>query len=180
MNMPDPQAFAATWMTQLTDPSAWQGWLKMPAADLGAGAVAPLAGNPLAGILKDFKVGVAPARLDALRQDYLQKAGKLWQDFMLGRTPALHDRRFSGSDWTSNPFSAFSAASYLLNADFMMALADAVEAPARERQKIRFAVQQMWTSQRVQVQNQVGGLLPCCQHAAASKAHAREHEARGQ
>ena len=63
MNMPDPQAFAATWMTQLTDPSAWQGWLKMPATDLGAGMANPLAGNPLAGILKDFKVGIAPARL---------------------------------------------------------------------------------------------------------------------
>jgi len=150
MNMPDPQAFAATWMTQLTDPSAWQGWLKLPGANLGANLGANVganlgagAANPLAGILKDFKVGIDPARLDALRQDYLQKAGKLWQDFMMAKTPELHDRRFSGSEWTANPFSAFSAASYLLNADFMLALADAVEAPPRERQKIRFAVQQM-------------------------------------
>ncbi|MFC3457527.1 class I poly(R)-hydroxyalkanoic acid synthase [Massilia haematophila] len=150
MNMPDPQAFAATWMTQLTDPSAWQGWLKLPGANFGANPGAHFGANvgtgaahPLAGILKDFKVGIDPARLDALRQDYLQKAGKLWQDFMMAKTPELHDRRFSGSEWTANPFSAFSAASYLLNADFMLALADAVEAPPRERQKIRFAVQQM-------------------------------------
>jgi polyhydroxyalkanoate synthase len=39
--------------------------------------------------------------------------------------------------------SAFSAASYLLNAEFLMAMAEAVEAPARDKQKIRFAVQQI-------------------------------------
>jgi len=150
MNMPDPHALAASWMNQLTDPSAWQGWLKMPAmGDAGAASAANplntnmLGANPLAGLLKDFKVGIAPARLDALRQDYLQKAGKLWQDMMLGKTPELHDRRFSASDWTANPFTAFTAASYLLNAEFMQALAEAVEAPPREHQKIRFAVQQM-------------------------------------
>jgi len=146
MNMPDPHAFAASWMNQLTDPSAWQGWLKMPAVN-GAPANplngAALGANPLAGILKDFQVSIAPARLETLRQDYLQKAGKLWQDMMLGKMPELHDRRFSASEWTANPFSAFSAASYLLNAEFMLALADAVEAPPREHQKIRFAVQQM-------------------------------------
>lgn len=146
MNMPDPHAFAASWMNQLTDPSAWQGWLKMPAVN-GAPANplngAALGANPLAGILKDFQVSIAPARLESLRQEYLQKVGKLWQETMLGKTPELHDRRFSASEWTANPFSAFSAASYLLNAEFMLALADAVEAPPREHQKIRFAVQQM-------------------------------------
>ena len=140
MNMPDPQAFAATWMNQFTDPSAWQGWLKMPAA---GGATGAAAANPLAGVFKDFGVSIAPARLDALRQDYLQKAGSLWQEFMAGKTPALHDKRFSGSEWTATPFAAITAASYLLNSEFMLALADAVEAGPRERQKIRFTVQQM-------------------------------------
>ncbi|MFC5478146.1 class I poly(R)-hydroxyalkanoic acid synthase [Massilia suwonensis] len=139
MNMPDPQAFATTWMNQFTDPSAWQGWMKMPAAGGGLSAAA----NPLAGVFKDFGVSIAPARLDALRQDYLQKAGSLWQDFMSGKTPQLHDKRFSGSEWTATPFAAITAASYLLNSEFMLALADAVEAGPRERQKIRFTVQQM-------------------------------------
>jgi len=140
MNMPDPQAFATTWMNQFTDPSAWQGWLKMPAA---GGAMGAASANPLAGVFKDFGVSIAPARLDALRQDYLQKAGSLWQEFMAGKTPALHDKRFSGSEWTATPFAAITAASYLLNSEFMLALADAVEAGPRERQKIRFTVQQM-------------------------------------
>ncbi|THC46556.1 class I poly(R)-hydroxyalkanoic acid synthase [Massilia sp. Mn16-1_5] len=140
MNMPDPQAFATTWMNQFTDPSVWQGWMKMPAAGGGTGAAAA---NPLAGVFKDFGVSIAPAKLEALRQDYLQKAGALWQEFMSGKTPQLHDKRFSGSEWTATPFAAITAASYLLNSEFMLALSDAVEAGPRERQKIRFTVQQM-------------------------------------
>jgi polyhydroxyalkanoate synthase len=38
---------------------------------------------------------------------------------------------------------AYSVASYLLNSEFLLALADAVEAPARDKHKIRFAVQQI-------------------------------------
>ncbi|MGJ9416182.1 class I poly(R)-hydroxyalkanoic acid synthase [Massilia sp. CMS3.1] len=139
MNMPDPQAFATTWMNQLSNPSAWQEWMKMPTT---GGMGSPTA-NPLASVFKDFNVSIAPARLDALRQDYLQKVGQLWQDFMSGKAPQLRDKRFSSSDWNATPFAAFTAASYLLNSEFMMALSDAVEAGPRERQKIRFAVQQM-------------------------------------
>jgi polyhydroxyalkanoate synthase len=138
MNMPDPQAFAASWMSQFAHPNVWQSWMTMP--DMSAGAAAA---NPLAPLLKDYGAGIAPARLEELRNDYLQKAAKLWQDFMMAKTPALHDKRFSAPEWQSNPVSAFSAASYLLNSEFMTALAEAVEAPARDRQKIRFAVQQM-------------------------------------
>lgn len=140
MNMPDPQAFAATWLNQFTDPSAWQGWMTMPSM-----MPPPAAGgaNPLAGFLKEFGAGVDQARLEAIRDDYLRKGAQLWQDFVSGKVPELHDKRFSASEWRANPLSAFSAASYLLNAECMLALADAVEAGPRERQKIRFAVQQM-------------------------------------
>ncbi len=133
MNMPDPQALAATWLSQMADPAAWQSWMTPPAG----------AANPLAGFLKDVGAGMDTARVDALRDDYLKKATALWQDAMLGKTPQLNDKRFSASEWSSNPVSAFSAAAYLLNAEFLVALADAVEAAPRERQKIRFSVQQM-------------------------------------
>ncbi|WP_026354197.1 class I poly(R)-hydroxyalkanoic acid synthase [Massilia niastensis] len=144
MNMPDPQAFASTWMTQLADPTAWQGWLKMPSMV----PMVPMApqvngANPLSGILKDFGAGIAPAKLESLRDDYLKKATQLWQDFISGKALTIHDRRFSASEWTAHPLSAFSAASYLLNSDFLMAMVDAVEVGPRERSKIRFAVQQM-------------------------------------
>jgi polyhydroxyalkanoate synthase len=138
MNMPDPQAMAASWMTQFADPSAWQAWMKIPEMDqFGIGA------NPLARVLKDAGAVIDPAALDAIRNDYVQKAGQLWLDFMGLKMPEIHDKRFSSSEWRENPIATFSAASYLLNSEFLMALAEVVEAPARERQKIRFAVQQM-------------------------------------
>ncbi|KFC65142.1 class I poly(R)-hydroxyalkanoic acid synthase [Massilia sp. LC238] len=143
MNMPDPQAFAASWMSQFTDPSVWQGWMTMPAMTPPAAGANAFGANPLAGVLKDFGAGIAPAKLESIRDDYLKKAGQLWQDFVSGKTPEIHDRRFSSSEWREHPLSSFSAASYLLNSEFMLALADAVEAGPRERQKIRFAVQQM-------------------------------------
>jgi polyhydroxyalkanoate synthase len=138
MNMPDPQAIAASWMTQFADPSAWQAWMKIPEMDqFGMGA------NPLARVLKDVGAGIDPAALEGIRNDYLQKAGQLWQDFLTVKLPDLHDKRFSSSEWKENPIALFSAATYLLNSEFLMALAEVVEAPERERQKIRFAVQQM-------------------------------------
>jgi polyhydroxyalkanoate synthase len=133
MNMPDPQAMAAAWMNQFSDPSTWESLFKPPAP--GAG--------PIANMLKDSGAMINPETLEALRDDYMHKAANLWQDFLAAKTPVLKDRRFSSPEWQANPMSAFNAASYLLNAEFLMTMADAVEAPPREQQKIRFAVQQM-------------------------------------
>ena len=133
MNMPDPQAMASAWMTQFANPQGWQSWFQMPQQSV----------NPLASMMKDAGVSIKPETLDALRNDYLQKAGALWQDFIASRKPVLSDKRFSAPEWQSNPLTAYHAASYLLNAEFLAALADAVDAPPREHQKIRFAVQQM-------------------------------------
>jgi polyhydroxyalkanoate synthase len=98
---------------------------------------------PVMRMLGDLGAGLPQARMDALRNDYLQKAMRLWQDVMTGKSLEIKDKRFSAPEWTANPMSAFSAASYLLNSEFLMAMADAVEAPGRDKQKIRFAVQQI-------------------------------------
>jgi polyhydroxyalkanoate synthase len=60
----------------------------------------------------------------------------------LQANPTLKDRRFNGEAWSQNPIAAFSAASYLLNARTLMALADAVDADAKTRARIQFAVEQ--------------------------------------
>jgi polyhydroxyalkanoate synthase len=133
MNTPDPQAMATSLMSQFADPAAWRSWMKVPELDA----------NPLTKVLKDAGVGIQPATLESIRSDYMQKAAALWTGFLSSKIPALTDRRFSAPEWQASPVSAFSAASYLLNAEFMMAMAEAVEAAPRERQKIRFAVQQM-------------------------------------
>jgi len=128
-----PDMMASAWMHQFSDPAAWQSLFKAPAMDTSA----------MSSMLGDSAASIKPETMEALRNDYLQKAAVLWQDFMLGKAPALTDRRFSSASWVGNPMASFSAASYLLNAEFLTSMADAVEAPPREQQKIRFAVQQM-------------------------------------
>ena len=133
MNQPDPQTTTSNWMRQFADPAAWQSWMKLPEPDI----------NPLAGILKDVGAHIAPAALDSIKSDYLQKAAALWQDMAMMKPPELKDRRFAAPEWQANPLSAFSAASYLLNSQFLLEMAEAVEAKPRDKQKIRFAVQQL-------------------------------------
>lgn len=117
-------------------PPAWlgQGWtqalqafeqLKLPAPVSGA---APLR--------------FAPEKLQALQQQYLEEARALWAQSLQGSIPSLQDRRFSGAGWAENPMAAYTAAVYLLNARTLMGLAEALEADAKTRARIRFAIDQ--------------------------------------
>jgi polyhydroxyalkanoate synthase len=134
MNMPDPQAFANAWMAQISDPNQWQSWFKMmPEMDAVPGAA----------LLRDAGATVRPDAMEQLRNDYMGEFGALWQEFLTGKAPALKDRRFSSEAWQGNPVSAFNAASYLLNSKFLMQMAEAVDASPQQKQKIRFAVQQV-------------------------------------
>jgi polyhydroxyalkanoate synthase len=82
----------------------------------------------------------SPDKLQALQRQYLEEAmGLFGQGF---KVPASNDKRFSDASWASNPVAAYAAAVYLLNARTMMGLADAVQADAKTRSKIRFAVEQ--------------------------------------
>jgi polyhydroxyalkanoate synthase len=144
MNTPEATVQpGAAWMTQFSDPSVWQSWMTQLADPSAFGGGMAQQAAPVMRMLGDFGAGLPQAKLDALRNDYLQKAMRLWQDTMSGKTPEFKDKRFSAPEWTANPMSAFSAASYLLNAEFLLAMADAVEAPTRDKHKIRFAVQQI-------------------------------------
>jgi polyhydroxyalkanoate synthase len=73
----------------------------------------------------------------------MQQLAALWQDALASKAPAIADRRFSAPEWQSNTLYSFNAAAYLLNARFLMAMVDAVQAPSKTKQKIRFAVQQI-------------------------------------
>jgi len=132
--MPDPQAIASAWMAQLSDPNHWQSWFRMM-PDMNA--------MPGAALLRDAGAAIRPDALEALKNQYIAEFGALWQEFLTGRAPQVKDRRFAAEAWTANPVSAFNAAAYLLNAKFLIAMADAVEASPHQKQKIRFAVQQL-------------------------------------
>ncbi|QBE66648.1 class I poly(R)-hydroxyalkanoic acid synthase [Pseudoduganella lutea] len=131
MNMPDAQTLAG-WM----DPSQWKSWMPNPDA---------LANIPLPGaaLLREAGATVKPDVLETLKNEYMAEFGALWQQLLEGKTPAIRDRRFANPAWTANPVTAFSAAAYLLNAKFLLAMADAVEASTQQKQKIRFAIQQV-------------------------------------
>jgi polyhydroxyalkanoate synthase subunit PhaC len=133
MNMFPPEAGTNAWLTQFADPNAWQTWLKTPQIDA----------KPVAAAMQELGAVLDPKTVTQLQNDYMQQLSALWQDFLASKTPSVADRRFAAPEWQSNPLFAFNAAAYLLNARFLMAMADAVETTPRAKQKIRFAVQQM-------------------------------------
>ncbi len=85
---------------------------------------------------------VPAEKLAQLQKDYAEEMSTLWTGLLASRSPEIRDRRFSSPAWSSNPLYAFSAAAYLLNARYLNALAEAVEADNRTKKKIRFATQQ--------------------------------------
>ncbi len=134
MNMPDPKVMASAWMAQFDDPKQWKTWFSM---------MPDVSSSPLTAILKEAGAAIKPEALELLKNDYMTHLGTLWHDVLAGKTLPLADRRFAAPAWHENPMPAFNAASYLLNAQFLTALADAVEASPHQKQKIRFAVQQL-------------------------------------
>ncbi|WP_280817117.1 class I poly(R)-hydroxyalkanoic acid synthase [Variovorax sp. TBS-050B] len=86
------------------------------------------------------RLSVPPEKLKAIQEDYVAEATALWRQGLEARPEG--DRRFAGEAWGSNPFSSFSAAVYLLNARTMLRMAEAAEADAKTRARLRFAVEQ--------------------------------------
>jgi len=107
---------------------AWQTYQTPPAASMS--------GLPA---LPELMVSVPPEKLQALQQQYLQDMTALMQ----GAGPtASSDRRFAAPAWAENPYASLAASTYLLNARFLMQLAEAVQADEKTRARIRFAVEQ--------------------------------------
>jgi polyhydroxyalkanoate synthase len=99
----------------------------------------PAAKDPFAGLQLD------PAKLLEIQQSYLQQAGDLWKTGISADAAQLKpvaDRRFAGEAWNSNPVAHFCAASYMINAQALMGLAEAVEGDEKTRARVRFAVEQ--------------------------------------
>jgi len=113
-----------------------ENWLKLfqsfQGLDLGqAKAELPVPEHP---------VHIAPEKLQALQQQYLQDLGQLMHSG--AATAASTDRRFAAPAWSANPLSALAASTYLLNARLLMDMAEAVQADEKTRARIRFAVEQ--------------------------------------
>ncbi|QNK73460.1 class I poly(R)-hydroxyalkanoic acid synthase [Variovorax sp. PAMC28562] len=112
-----------------------QGWDKALTSlqSIGANGAAPSFDLP--------KLSFAPDKLQSLQEQYLAEAGELWKAGMTPTT-ASSDRRFAGEAWGSNPVSSFTAAVYLLNGRTLLNMVEAVEADAKTKSRLRFAVEQ--------------------------------------
>src|SRR5450830_1262496 len=128
-----PPVFSA-WLNQLSDPKVWQSF-PMPSGQLDVKSIQAK--------LSDLGATLDPAEVLRLQRDYADQFAGLWQTVMSSKVPPVSDRRMSAPAWQSNPFFAFQAATYQLNARFLTALVDAVQATDKVKQKLRFAVQQM-------------------------------------
>jgi polyhydroxyalkanoate synthase len=93
--------------------------------------------NPMSNLPR---VALSPKKVQELQRQYITEATELWRQGLTARPAG--DRRFSAEAWADNPVSGFAAAVYLLNARTLMGLADAVEADAKTRARLRFAVEQ--------------------------------------
>ncbi len=113
-------------------------WMKALEFPMPASSMPPAPSSQSAGEVARFSVD--PARLIELQNDYARDWAALWKDWSEGVPPKPKDQRFGSDAWTGPH--AFFADLYLLNARFIHGLADAVDADAKTRARIRFAVQQ--------------------------------------
>ena len=88
---------------------------------------------------------LSPQRLLDLQQDYLQRVGSMWTTFFEHPDKAsepIKDSRFSDPAWQKNSLASLYARAYLLNAEFLNKMADAVEMDRKTKKRVKFAVQQ--------------------------------------
>jgi polyhydroxyalkanoate synthase len=116
----------------LVDPAQW---VKALAAAMPASGMSSSTGS-----MDAAQFRIDPATLLELQNEYAKDLASLWAAWTEGRQTRSTDKRFGAEAWTGPH--AFFADVYLLNARFIYGMADAVEADAKTRAKIRFAVQQ--------------------------------------
>ncbi|MFO0009710.1 MAG: class I poly(R)-hydroxyalkanoic acid synthase, partial [Betaproteobacteria bacterium] len=107
-------------------------WEDMAKMNFGASAPLP-------------QLNLAPELLLDLQREYMQRLGGLWTDFLEHPdriTEPIKDARFSDPAWQQNAASSMLARAYLLNADFMRRMAEAVQSDNRTKKRVRYAVDQ--------------------------------------
>ncbi len=88
---------------------------------------------------------VSPERLLTLQESYLARLGALWSDFVEHpeRVSApIPDGRFADPAWQQNSLAAFMARAYLLNAEYLAAMAASVDAEPKTKARLNFSVAQ--------------------------------------
>jgi polyhydroxyalkanoate synthase subunit PhaC len=126
--------------------SAMQQWTQMFQPQANATPL-PAFGMPsdanlseLFGKITGHPVQIEPSVLLDIQKTYVKDLAEIWNQGAQVKPPK--DRRFADDAWAHNPLAAYAAAVYLLNARTLMAMAEAVQADAKTKARIHFAVQQ--------------------------------------
>jgi polyhydroxyalkanoate synthase len=124
-----------------------QQWTQMLQAAQASGTPTPSFSLPSSANISDLfskitgqQVKFDPDKWLQIQQTYMKDLAELWNQGLQVKAPK--DRRFASEAWNSNPMAAFSAAAYLLNARTLMSMAEAVDADAKTKARVSFAVQQ--------------------------------------
>jgi polyhydroxyalkanoate synthase len=88
------------------------------------------------------QVSIPAARMAELQAEYFAQCQALLSGAAAQAAPELKDKRFAGEAWRDKGAFNWTAAIYLLNAQFLQKMADAVEGDKQSRERVRFATQQ--------------------------------------
>jgi polyhydroxyalkanoate synthase len=86
-------------------------------------------------------VQLAQDEVAKLQANYFERMQALLEAAAKGQPPELKDKRFSDASW-SHQLYGWNASLYLLNAEFLQRMADAVISDEKTKERIRFATQQ--------------------------------------
>ncbi|CCF95916.1 Polyhydroxyalkanoic acid synthase [Ralstonia solanacearum K60] len=140
----------------MADPAQWaeqfRQWQSMAGAFAQSGApgstgFGPVNGMPAGEGAIPFAL-IPPERLAEIQQRYLEAWLQIWRHMSAGDSAEIvapSDRRFANDAWRKSPLYGYAAAFYVLNARTLMEMAEAVQADAKTRERVRFAVSQ-WTA----------------------------------
>ena len=126
-----------------------QGWMGLLANLPIAAPGTPPAANPVAWAAA---FSADAARVAHLQAEFAERQSKLWMT-MIARepnapapaplvAPESGDKRFRAAEWRDNPYYDYLKQSYLLSAQYLTGLAEAVEAEPSSKERLRFAVRQ--------------------------------------
>ena len=124
---------------QFTDTLSSMGGVGM---GLPSGGSQPNLFSSMGGQAADLAQMVSPEDLQRLQSEYLREMATLWQSYVQQQGFDISDKRFSSAAWRSNAWANYLAQSYLINARLMLEMAECVNADAKTKTRVRFAIMQ--------------------------------------
>lgn len=144
--LPNPSAGVGESLQQ------WASWWGQQLAQFQSASGVPLQSPLHQGLLPQnlwaqYAVHLEPQAQLVLQQAYAEELKGLWETWSQAQVEkqeklALADRRFAAPEWHDHGTHEFNALLYLLNAKYLLKMADQVDGDTKTKNKIRFAVQQ--------------------------------------